>query len=280
MKMKLDKGLIKSLLVFGAVIEARDAYTGGHIWRVARFAEIIARVEGLNDRETFRASMGGFIHDLGKVGISDNILNKPGPLTDIEYEIMRGHPEIGRKIIAAHPLAPLVIDAIGHHHERSDGNGYPEHIPGNSISIYSKIVTIADAFDAMTSTRSYREGMTKERAGDILQENSGSQFDSKIVNHLIELCKSGGLNHIIGHSDFEKPMLTCPCCGPTIAVPREKEDGDSIHCNHCKTSFVLNKKESFFEIEPTGDKLLTAQPEIDVIQIDEIARRAPAEIEL
>ncbi len=278
MKMELNRDLLKSLLVFGAVIEARDAYTGGHVWRVARFAEVIARREGLSDQETFRASIGGFIHDIGKVGISDSILNKPAKLTELEYEIMRTHPQIGMKILAAHPLAPLVIDAISHHHERTDGHGYPEGIARDKILIYSKIVSIADGFDAMTSTRVYRKGMSKEKALKILQDNSDSQFDAAIVGRLTELCASGELDRIIGMSDEDRPLLTCPCCGPVIAVPRDKKDGDSLCCNSCKTEFVLHKRKSFFEIEPTGKKQPTAQPEIDVEQIDEIARKAPKEI--
>ena len=278
--MELNRDILKSLLVLTAVIEARDAYTGGHVWRVARFCEVLARREGLTDQETFRASMGGFIHDIGKVGIPDNILNKPGKLTELEYEIMRAHPKIGQKILAAHPLAPLVMDAIGHHHERTDGHGYPEGLPRDEISIYSKIVTIADAFDAMTSTRVYRKRMTKEKAIEILQENKASQFDAEVADHLTELSATGELDQIIGMSDEGRPLLTCPCCGPVIAVGREKRDGDSICCNSCKTEFVLNKKEGFFEIEPTGKKQPAAQPEIDVEQIDEIARKAPAEIDI
>jgi HD-GYP domain-containing protein (c-di-GMP phosphodiesterase class II) len=280
MKMELNRDLLKSLLVFGAVIGARDAYTGGHVWRVARFAEILARREGLSDQDTFRASMGGFIHDIGKVGIPDSILNKPGQLTELEYKIMRTHPLVGQKIIAAHPLAPLVIDAINHHHERTDGNGYPEGVKRENISIYSKIVSIADGFDAMTSTRVYRPGMTKEMAILVLKENSGSQFDTVIVDHLIELCASGELDRVVGMSDEQRPLLTCPCCGPVIAVGREKSGGDSICCNSCKSEFVLHKKGGFFEIEATGKKQPAAQPEIDVIQIDEIARKAPKEIDL
>ena len=139
---------------------------------------------------------------------------------------------------------------------------------------------MADAFDAMTSTRVYRNGMTKEKATVILRENSDSQFDAMIVDHMAELSASGGLNQIIGMSDEGRPILTCPSCGPIIAVPGNKKDGDTICCNSCKTEFVLNKKESFFEIEPTGNKLPAAQPEIDVEQIDEIARKAPKEIDI
>jgi putative nucleotidyltransferase with HDIG domain len=187
MKTGLDSGLLKSLLVFGAVIEARDAYTGGHVWRVARLAEKLAKKAGLSGNAIFLAAIGGFIHDIGKVGIPDSILNKPDRLTDLEYEIMRTHPQTGKKILSMHPLAPLVIDAISHHHERADGDGYPEGIPREEVSIGSRIVTIADAFDAMTSTRPYRKGMTKEKAIAILQSESGSQFDGALVDLLVDL---------------------------------------------------------------------------------------------
>lgn len=280
MKVDLDIGLLKSLLVFGAVIEARDAYTGGHVWRVAQFSELIAKKTGLSEEQVFRAFIGGLVHDLGKVGVPDSILNKPGKLTDLEYEIMRTHPQTGRKILAAHPLAPLVLDAISHHHERADGQGYPEGIPRDEISISSRIVTIADAFDAMTSTRPYRAAMKKEKAISILQSNSDSQFDTTLVDCLVDLSAANRLDGIIGHSDDSRPLLTCPVCGPIIAVPRNKKDSDKIYCNSCKNEFELHKKDDFFGIESTGRNLLTAQPEIDVEQIEEMAIKAPKQIDL
>jgi HD-GYP domain-containing protein (c-di-GMP phosphodiesterase class II) len=279
-KIDLDIGLLKSLLVFGAVIEARDAYTGGHVWRVAQFSELIAKKTGLSEEQVFRAFIGGLVHDLGKIGVPDSILNKPGKLTDVENEIMRTHPQTGRNILAAHPLAPLVLDAISYHHERADGQGYPEGIPRGEISITSKIVTIADAFDAMTSTRSYRAGMNKEKAISIIQSASNSQFDITLVDRLVELSDANQLDGIVGHSDESRPLLTCPTCGPIIAVPRNKKESDTICCNSCKTEFTLHNKDDFFNIESTGRKLLTAQPEIDLELIEEMARKAPKQIDL
>ncbi len=278
MKSVLDRGLLKSMLVFGAVIEARDAYTGGHVWRVAQFAELIALHAGLTEEAVFRAFIGGFIHDIGKVGISDAILNKPGQLTETEYEIMRTHPAVGRKIIAAHPLAPLVIDAIGNHHERPDGNGYPDGLEQDGISVPARIVTVADAFDAMTSTRPYRAGMEEAKAISILKENRDAQFDDALVGHLAELSETDRLEGITGHSDDGRPLLNCSMCGPTVVVPGNKGENDTVCCNKCKTEFRLHKEAGFFTIEPTGRKLPAAQPEIDIEQIERMAQKAPAEV--
>ncbi len=280
MKVDLDKGLLKSLLIFGAIIEARDAYTGGHVWRVAQYAERIAKSSGLSEQQVFKAFLGGLIHDIGKVAVPDSILNKPGKLTDDEYEIMRAHPVTGRKILISHPLAPLVLDAIGHHHERVDGHGYPEKIPEANLSMPALIVSIADAFDAMTSTRPYRAGMEAAKAIYILQKNRSSQFDERFVDVLVGLFDTDKLNGVIGHSDESRPMLSCPACGPIITVPRHKEAGDTVHCHSCKAEFELHKDNDFFDIEFTKNKLLTATPEIDVEQIEAMAERAPKQIEL
>jgi HD-GYP domain-containing protein (c-di-GMP phosphodiesterase class II) len=275
MRIELDSGLLKSLLIFGAVIEARDAYTGGHTWRVAHFSRKLAEKAGLSDSEIFMASIGGFVHDLGKVGVPDSILNKPDQLTALEYDIIKAHPVIGKNILAEHPLAPLVLDAINHHHERIDGKGYPEGIPGEEHSIFSRIIAIADAFDAMTSTRPYRAGMPKEKAMAILQCERGLQFDASLVDCFVSLALSNELAQIIGHSDESVPLLNCPVCGPIIAVPRNKKDGDTIYCNSCKGKFELHIKGDTFEAEFKNEKLFTVQPEIDYEQIGELAERAP-----
>jgi HD-GYP domain-containing protein (c-di-GMP phosphodiesterase class II) len=280
LKVALDTGLLKSLLVFGAVIEARDAYTGGHVWRVARIAELIALEAGLTKGDVFRAFIGGFIHDIGKVGISDAILNKPGKLTEEEFEIMRTHPQIGRRILAAHPLAPLVIDAISHHHERTDGSGYPEGLERKEVSTPARIVTVADAFDAMTSKRPYRDGMEKSKAIEILEENSHAQFDLGLVGHLIKLSEANRLDGIIGHSDEQRPLLDCGMCGPTVVVPGNKRENDTVCCNKCKTEFRLHKEDDFFGIKATGRKRPAAQPEIDTEQIEMMVRKAPDDISI
>ncbi|KAF0190464.1 MAG: metal dependent phosphohydrolase [Gammaproteobacteria bacterium] len=123
MRIDVDRPLLKSLLLIGAVVEARDAYTGGRLWRVSRFSRLLAEQAGLSGDEIARISVGGFLHDLGKVGVPDAIVNKPARLTNDEYDIIKTHPAIGEGRIAEHPLAVLAQDAIRHHHERVDGGG-------------------------------------------------------------------------------------------------------------------------------------------------------------
>jgi HD-GYP domain-containing protein (c-di-GMP phosphodiesterase class II) len=108
------------VLVLGAVIEARDAYTGGHTWRVAQYSRLLAEQAGLSASEIFLSGLGGFIHDIGKVGIPDQVLNKAGRLSEDEFSLLKTHPTVGKKLLDNHPLGPLVLDSITYHHERFD----------------------------------------------------------------------------------------------------------------------------------------------------------------
>lgn len=280
MRIELDSALLKSLLIFGSIIEARDAYTGGHTWRVAQFSKRLAQKAGLSESEIFVTSIGGFIHDIGKVGVPDQILNKPEALNEQEYEVIKSHTITGRSLLADHPLAPLVLDAIGHHHERIDGKGYPEAITRQDLLITTKIISIADAFDAMTSTRPYRKGLPKEKALSILVSEKGTQFDEALVDLFIDLDAINELDKIIGHSDESKPLLNCPVCGPIISVPRSKKNGDTVYCNSCKGKFELHIKDDTYEAEFKNEKLFTVQPEIDFDQLDEISKKAPPNVEI
>jgi len=165
-----------------------------------------------------------------------------------------------------------VLDAVGRHHERADGAGYPEGMAAEEIPVTSKIITIADAFDAMTSTRPYRKGMAREQAIYILRKDSGTQFDGALVEGLVELIEAGRLDKIIGHSDESRPLVLCPKCGPIIAVPRSKKEGDTICCGSCKGKFELYNKDDTFDVEFKGEKVVTAQPEIDLEQLEEMVQ--------
>ena len=183
--------LLASLLVMAWMVEARDPYTGGHLWRVSRYAELLAEKAGWSDADVARVTIGGFLHDLGKIGISDAILRKPGSLDSDELDIIRTHPDIGGRLLAAHPLAALVRPIVESHHERPDGSGYPHGLPREKIPLDARLVTICDAFDAMTSTRPYRVGMPIEAALDIIAGHLGTQFDGELGSHFIELAGSG-----------------------------------------------------------------------------------------
>jgi HD-GYP domain-containing protein (c-di-GMP phosphodiesterase class II) len=227
------QSLFESLLIMAAVVEARDAYTGGHLWRVSQFSRILALELGLSLQDSLEISLGGFLHDLGKIGIPDAILNKKEALTDYEYEVIKTHPDIGAKLIELHPLSHFALEAIRYHHERPDGKGYPDGLKKEEIPLVAKIVGVCDAFDAMTSSRPYREGMSIEKALAILKENRGSQFCQASIDAFISLANRNAIQHIVGHSEPGMPLQNCPVCGPTMVIPHNAKSGDHIACPAC-----------------------------------------------
>ncbi|MCP4135768.1 MAG: HD-GYP domain-containing protein [bacterium] len=280
MKLQIDEPLLNSLLVLATVIEARDAYTGGHTWRVSQYARVLAHKLGLGPGEIFVAKLGGLVHDLGKVGIPDSILNKKDKLNDTEYIIMKEHPVIGENVIISHPLSPLVKAAITEHHERIDGKGYPHKTEKSNLSVIGKIISIADAFDAMTSTRPYRRGMPPEKAYSIIEEELGNQFDNETGRSFIELGRSGSLSHVLGHSSDESMMLMCPGCGPIITHSQKAKEGDNLMCPACTGEFVAHKKGETFELEFKETMTSVYVPQPDLETVEGIIREAPKEIDL
>ena len=280
MKTKIDKNIVRLILVMGSVIEARDAYTGGHTWRVSQYARLLSEQYGLSNGEQYIASLGGFVHDLGKVGIPDAILRKPERLTKEEFEIIKLHPEIGKDILKEHSFTHLILDAVSLHHERNDGMGYPYGYGGDEIPLMAKIVSIADAFDAMTSARPYSKNITEESALSILTTESNKQFDKKLVQLFQEISESGKAKHIIGHSDFEQKMLNCPNCGPVIAVPKTAGDGSIATCKVCSSKFRLHQKEDTYDLEFTNEKAKTIKPEVELDQINNLVQNAPRSVKI
>ncbi|WP_231383653.1 HD-GYP domain-containing protein [Methylobacter luteus] len=213
--------LLHTLYSMAFLVEVRDPYTGGHLWRVSQFSTRLALACGLSKRQAVIAGLGGFLHDLGKVGVPDSILNNTGKLSDAEYAVMKTHPALGAQVLQGHPLAPLAMDAVLGHHERIDGRGYPAGLTGGKIAETARIVGIADAFDAMTSTRPYRKGMPVAVAIEQITVNLDAQFDLNFGHCFIELARSGELDGIIGHSDIGIPLHECPICGPVVVVQRK-----------------------------------------------------------
>ncbi|MBN1882059.1 MAG: response regulator [Deltaproteobacteria bacterium] len=167
---------------FARTLDAKDKYASGHSERVTRYALMIAHQMRLSREDTDTLAQAGLLHDIGKIGISEFLLNKKGVLDWDEYEETKLHPVIGRDILAPVEQFQHLAEIIYHHHERYDGGGYPEGISGDDIPLLSRIIAVADAFDAMTSTRSYREKLNREKAVLEIQANSGTQFDPKIVD--------------------------------------------------------------------------------------------------
>ena len=164
-----------------ASLFARSQETEEHADRLAKVAHMIGRVLNLPKQENDFIELVALLHDIGKMGISDNILNKPGKLTDEEWKIMKKHPEIGYKIAIASPELEPIAEFILTHHERWDGKGYPKGLMGEDIPLVSRIISVADAFDAMTEDRVYRKAMNKEMAVEEINNNSGKQFDPEVV---------------------------------------------------------------------------------------------------
>lgn len=246
------KELLVSLLVMAWVVEARDPYTGGHLWRVSRFANRLATALGMTSAEVARVTIGGFLHDLGKIGIPDQILNKKERLTDEEYDVIRTHPDVGWRMLAGHPLAHLAEHAIRSHHEAPDGRGYPQGLSGADIPRDALIVGVCDAFDAMTSTRPYRKGMPIEKALTLIEMELGGQFDAAIGAEFIRLGRLGEWDHIVGHTDQGIPLQICGNCGPTVVVSREQQNGHHVYCRSCSTEFLTQASGKALTITPTG----------------------------
>lgn len=274
--------LVSSLLLMAWFVEARDPYTGGHLWRVSRYSRLLAEATGLAPADVARVSLGGFLHDLGKIGISDAVLRKPSDLDEPEHAMIRTHPEMGARMLAGHPLAGLVLEAIYSHHERPDGKGYPRGLSGEAIHLDARIVGLCDAFDAMTSSRPYRVGMSRGQALAIIQSQSGSQFDATLCKHFLVLGRQGVLDHIIAHSDEGIPLQQCPMCGPTLVIRREQQAGEYIFCRNCGGGFTLEQSASGLVVQPTGEvgNPLDLQPMADHALIRRVVADAVASMPL
>jgi diguanylate cyclase (GGDEF)-like protein len=161
-------------------VDARDTYTGSHSTRVAELGAWIAQRLGLDQEQVELTRLAGSLHDLGKLAIPEEILRKPGPLTQPERLVLERHPQIGHRMLESLGVDP-VADWVLHHHERWDGTGYPDRLRGEEIPLGARIIFIADAYDAMTSDRAYRGRLTPRQAVDELERCAGTQFDPEIV---------------------------------------------------------------------------------------------------
>jgi putative nucleotidyltransferase with HDIG domain len=181
------QNLFSTLYAFVETIEARDSYTKQHSIRVSRYAISIAKAMGCSQEEQDALNVAGSLHDIGKIGIPDNILLKPGRLSDEEYEIIKKHPVIANNIIGHFDMWADELKIIRHHHERFDGYGYPDGLKGEEIPFLSRILSIADVYDALITDRSYRKKMSDDQAISIIRESSGTQFDPEIADFFLDL---------------------------------------------------------------------------------------------
>lgn len=250
-RFEINRPLLRSLLVVAKAIEAHDSFSGGHAWRTSRYARALALAMGFEEGDVFLAQLGALLHDVGRVGIPDAVLLKQGRITKEELRVIRRHPEIGRDIIANHPLAPLVERPIVEHHLRADGYGYPARLKRNKPWIISQVVSVADAFDAMTSFHPARKYDTIENALMELEENRGRQFDAALADTFVGLVLDGQVDHVLYHAADGSLQVGCPQCGPILERPTVA-DGKDVECPSSNGDFVLNFAPHAFDLEWTG----------------------------
>lgn len=205
---KIRQSFLNAITSLATALEAKDRYTHGHSKRMTDTAVAIARKMDLPEAEIKRIELAGLLHDIGKIGISEEILNKPGKLSNDEYDLVKMHPEIGERILQPIIEDPEIISMIRHHHEYYDGSGYPDGLPGsehpsahernaresvNCLSLTTMILTAADAFDAMISDRPYRSAMSLEATLAELQRCKNRQFHPRVVDTFIAMLESGAV---------------------------------------------------------------------------------------
>jgi len=187
----LQRAILQSLQGLANALEAKDAYTRGHSERVARMARSLAEARGLPSTSAQMVAQAGLLHDLGKIGIPEAILKKPGPLTEAEWDLMRQHPVVGARIVAPLDFFADGVFIVRHHHERMDGSGYPDRLVGEAIPLGARIVAVADVYDALTSDRPYRPRLPSGRAIAELQAQAGRTLDGELVAAFCALVADG-----------------------------------------------------------------------------------------
>ena len=184
---QLERMAEDTMVTLANTIDAKDRYTSGHSRRVAEYAREIAKRDGKSPAEQKHIFFMGLLHDIGKIGVPDDIINKPGKLTDEEYEAIKSHTVIGHKILESMKAIHDLSLGARWHHERYDGRGYPDKLAGENIPEAARIIGVADSYDAMSSSRSYREYLPQAVIRDEIVKNSGTQFDPHFAEIMLEM---------------------------------------------------------------------------------------------
>jgi putative nucleotidyltransferase with HDIG domain len=189
---KLERGYLDTIRALAGAIDAKDPYTHGHSERVARLSVEIGLELGLPPEEIRALEMGGILHDVGKIGIPDVVLGKPGPLDATETDLMRTHPRVGAEIIQGVEFLRHALPCVRNHHERWDGDGYPDGLAGDDIPLVARIVNAADTWDACTTERPYQRAIEPSAVLDILARLRGTQIDPDVHDALVAVLRRRG----------------------------------------------------------------------------------------
>jgi HD-GYP domain-containing protein (c-di-GMP phosphodiesterase class II) len=203
-----DELFLDAIRALTAAIDAKDPYTKGHSQRVSDISVAIATDMAMDKDFVHRIRIGSMLHDVGKIGISDRILRKPGGLTPEEYDEMKKHPLVGEQMLCRVRTLRSELAAVSEHHERLDGTGYPRGLRGEQISMIGRIVAVADAFDAMTSNRPYREAMSFEEAIRRLVARAGTKFDRRVIESLIRIYQNTTLQAFFEQTEPEPEKVS------------------------------------------------------------------------
>lgn len=198
---------INSIAALTTALEADEPYTHGHSYRVAKYAVSIGKILGMSENELETLEYGGLLHDIGKIAITNEIICKPGRLSDAEFEVMKTHPTIGADIVEQIRFLSGATDLVRHHHERPDGRGYPNGLAREEISLGCHILNVCDAFDAMTSDRPYRRALTVEQAMEELVRFKGTQFEERVVETMLRLYHQGEFDSLRDMRAETSPFL-------------------------------------------------------------------------
>ena len=190
----IKESFLNFLKALVLALEAKDDYTSDHSRRVSDVAVAIARSMGMPLEDIEKVRVAGLIHDIGKIGVKEAVLNKPGRLTADEYKQVKTHPQIGANILIMVVDDNQILEAVVHHHEHYDGSGYPDGLAGEQIPLGARILAVADAFDAITSSRPYRDAMSIKEATVEIQKGEGTQFDPEIADVLLRYIQTAGLS--------------------------------------------------------------------------------------
>jgi response regulator RpfG family c-di-GMP phosphodiesterase len=184
---RVRRTFLSAIHSLARTLEERDPYTAGHSRRVRRYALLLAAAVGLDGRLRRHLSLAAKLHDIGKVGVPEAVLHKPGPLTLEEVGVVREHPSIGERILKPIIRSRAVLGAIRGHHERLDGSGYPDGLRGEQVPLLARMIAIPDCFDALTTSRAYRAALTTENALEVLRAGAGAHFDSTFVEAFLRV---------------------------------------------------------------------------------------------
>lgn len=239
---ELEEVYVDTLRVLANAIEARDSYTIGHTWRVCRFAQTLARELGWDKAKIDQIEIGGLLHDIGKIGIDDSILRKPSRLSKEEYERMKQHPELGAKMLSNIEFLKPYLPYILFHQERYDGHGYPTQLSGKEIPVEGRLLAIADAFDAMTSDRPYRNGLSPVIAIEEIKKLREKQFDPEMSDAFIKIFNEGKLTQYLQKKDKSGANIFCPICHSSLILKDLLLKGSEYICPICKHPLEVSLK--------------------------------------